>query len=462
MENHDIPEGLPFYIEVFEKVSEDGDRSDAKEPKPRLYETGADTARKKAVAVSVFPQGGEAECLASLEELSRLLDTADADTAAIVTQMRPAPDARFGIGSGKISELSDACKSTGAELVVFDFELTPSQIREIENAIETPVSVLDRSMLILDIFAMRAQSAEGRLQVELAQLKYTAPRLMGKGKNMSRLGGGIGTRGPGESKLEIDRRRLKSRVAQLEEELRRVEKTRSTIRKSRERSGITKCAIVGYTNAGKSTLLNLLTGAGILAEDKLFATLDPTTRQFRLPGGTDILLTDTVGFIRNLPHHLIKAFRSTLDEARLADILIIVCDASDGDFADRMTVTEKLLSDLEATGKPTLYVFNKCDRIENSERLIQMKHVAAASGSKAVFISALKNDGIDDFARELEALCRVGKRTLTVLLPQSAGGLLSQIYKDGENVSSEYREDGISVTLTCDEKLYGKIKDYIL
>ena len=277
----------------------------------KLHETSPEE-EKKAVCVSIYPQGGEGACLMSLEELRRLLDTAGGSVAAIVTQMRNAPDSKYGVGSGKIEEISDICKNTGANLVIFDFELTPSQIKEIEEAIDAEVSVLDRSMLILDIFASRAQSAEGRLQVELAQLKYTAPRLMGKGKSMSRLGGGIGTRGPGESKLEIDRRRLKARVAQLEEELRKVEKNRLTMRAARERSGIPKCAIVGYTNAGKSTLLNRLTDAGILAEDKLFATLDPTTRQFELPNGTKLLLTDTVGFINNLPHHLIKRSRALL------------------------------------------------------------------------------------------------------------------------------------------------------
>lgn len=458
--NNNIPDGLPFYIEVYQTVENIEEEPEIKGKQNRMHELSPDTCRK-AVTVSIFPQGGEAECLSSLEELSRLLDTAGAEVAAIVTQMRPAPDARFGIGSGKMGELSDACRNTGAELVVFDFELTPSQINEIENAINAEVSVLDRSMLILDIFAMRAQSSEGRLQVELAQLKYTAPRLMGKGKDMSRLGGGIGTRGPGESKLEIDRRRLKSRVAQLEEELRKVEKNRATLRQARERSGITKCAIVGYTNAGKSTLLNTLTGAGILAEDKLFATLDPTTRQYELPGGTKILLTDTVGFIKNLPHHLIKAFRSTLDEASLADILIIVCDANDGDFADRMIITENLLSELNASGKPTLYVFNKCDKVEDTDRLNQMKRIAASSGSKFVFISALTGEGIDDFARELEGLCRLGKKRVTVLLPQDAGSLLSLIYRDGENVTADYLENTVKVTVTCDEKLYGRIKDYL-
>ena len=459
MEDNKNYEGLPFYIEVTEIAEEKEDNPQGK--KDKMYDIAPSDEERKAITVSIYKKGSEGECLQGLEELRRLLDTAGCTVSAIITQMRDAPDSRYGIGSGKLHELSDACKNTGAELVVFDFELSPSQIKSVEDAIDCPVSVLDRSMLILDIFASRAQSAEGRLQVELAQLKYTAPRLMGKGRDMSRLGGGIGTRGPGETKLEIDRRRLKTRVAQLEEEIRKIEKNRSIIRASRDRSGITKCAIVGYTNAGKSTLLNRLTDAGIFAEDKLFATLDPTTRQYSLPSGEKILLTDTVGFIKNLPHHLIKAFKSTLDEAVYADILLIVVDSSDGEFASELEVTEDLLRDLGATGKPTLYIFNKCDRISDSERLLDMKRIAQTSGAKFAFISAATGEGIDDFINILEEMCSAGKKTVTITLPQSEGALLGLIYKDGENVEVEYTADGIDVTVTCDEKLYGKLKKFI-
>lgn len=427
----------------------------------KLHETQAEE-EKKAVCVSIYPQGGEGACLMSLEELRRLLDTAGGSVAAIVTQMRNAPDSKYGVGSGKIEEISEICKNTGANLVIFDFELTPSQIKEIEAAIEEDVSVLDRSMLILDIFASRAQSAEGRLQVELAQLKYTAPRLMGKGKSMSRLGGGIGTRGPGESKLEIDRRRLKARVAQLEEELRKVEKNRLTMRAARERSGIPKCAIVGYTNAGKSTLLNRLTDAGILAEDKLFATLDPTTRQFELPAGTKLLLTDTVGFINNLPHHLIKAFKSTLDEAVYADVLIIVSDASDEYAAVQLEVCTKLLSELGAEGKPTLFAFNKCDAATDTDSLYQLKRIAADYNGEAVFISAKTGEGLEDFLCSLEKLLRGGKKQIKVKLPQSKAGLISNIYAKGENVEVEYATDGIYATLVADEKLQGQLAEFII
>ena len=432
-----------------------------KSEREKLHET-APEEEKKAVCVSIYPQGGEGACLMSLEELRRLLDTAGGSVAAIVTQMRNAPDSKYGVGSGKIEEISEICKNTGANLVIFDFELTPSQIKEIENAIDAEVSVLDRSMLILDIFASRAQSAEGRLQVELAQLKYTAPRLMGKGKDMSRLGGGIGTRGPGESKLEIDRRRLKARVAQLEEELRKVEKNRLTMRAARERSGIPKCAIVGYTNAGKSTLLNRLTDAGILAEDKLFATLDPTTRQFELPNGTKLLLTDTVGFINNLPHHLIKAFKSTLDEAVYADVLIIVSDASDEYAPVQLEVCTKLLSELGAEGKPTLFAFNKCDAQTDTDALYQLKRFASDYNGESVFISAKTGEGLEDFLSALEKLLRGGKKQITVMIPQSKAGLISTIYAKGENVEVDYRADGIYATLIADEKLQGQLGEYII
>jgi len=426
----------------------------------KLHETSVEEA-KKAVCVSIYPQGGEGACLMSLEELRRLLDTAGGSVAAIVTQMRNAPDSKYGVGSGKIEEISEICKNTGANLVIFDFELTPSQIKEIEEAIDAEVSVLDRSMLILDIFASRAQSAEGRLQVELAQLKYTAPRLMGKGKSMSRLGGGIGTRGPGESKLEIDRRRLKARVAQLEEELRKVEKNRLTMRAARERSGIPKCAIVGYTNAGKSTLLNRLTDAGILAEDKLFATLDPTTRQFELPNGTKLLLTDTVGFINNLPHHLIKAFKSTLDEAVYADLLIIVSDASDEYAPVQLEVCTQLLSELGAEGKPTLFAFNKCDAVNDTDALYQLKRIASDYNGETVFISAKTGEGLEDFLTALEKLLRGGKKQISLKIPQSKAGIISTLYTKGENVEVDYRGDGIYATLVADEKLQGQLSEYI-
>ena len=415
----------------------------------------------RAVECAVFPQGGEAECEASLAELTRLLDTAGAVCAGVLTQMRAKPDGATCIGSGKLKELSDLCASVDASIVVFDCELSPSQINAIEDAIETDVEVLDRSMLILDIFARHAVTSEGRLQVELAQLRYTAPRLIGKGKDLSRLGGGIGTRGPGESKLEIDRRRLKTRIRTLEEELERLESSRATMRAARDRSGLVRCAIVGYTNAGKSTLLNRLTDAGILAENKLFATLDPTTRQYSLPSGMKLLLTDTVGFIRNLPHHLIKAFRSTLEEAVYADVILIVIDASDEAFDEQLKVTLDLLDELGAGGKPTMFIFNKCDLLNDGDRAAQMRNLASSSEASAVFISAVTGEGMDDFSAALEKIASEGRRRVTFRLPYDDGAALNLLHKEGHGVEVRYEDDAVVVSAVTDARLRGRLSEYL-
>lgn len=433
------------------------------EPKGRAgaLET-AEGGERRAILVSAYSKRDEDEATVSLEELRRLLETANGTLEGVVTQVRDKPDGRTYIGKGKIEELSDMIRATGAESVIFDTELTPVQIKIIEDELEGSVSVIDRSMLILDIFASHATSAEGRLQVELAQLKYTAPRLMGKGSQMSRLGGGIGTRGPGESKLEIDRRRLKTRIKSLEDDIERISAVRATQRASRERGGIPCCAVVGYTNAGKSTLLNKLADAGILSEDKLFATLDPTTRKFALPSGKTVLLTDTVGFIRNLPHHLISSFKSTLDEAVYADVLIIVCDASDENLASQMEVTRTTLSELGAVAKPTLVVFNKCDAVKDPDVLMSLKRLSSGADEKCVFISALNGDGLDEFAASLEELIRGGKRMITLSIPHSDAGVLSTVYRIMENVSVEYTEDGMTVSALSDEKSAGQLKKYVV
>ena len=415
----------------------------------------------RAVSCAVYPQGGERECEASLAELTRLLDTAGAVEVGRLTQMRPHPDAATCIGRGKLAELAALCEAQDASLVVFDCELSPSQLREIEEGIGGEIDVLDRSMLILDIFAEHAVTSEGRLQVELAQLRYTAPRLIGKGTELSRLGGGIGTRGPGESKLEIDRRRLKTRIHVLEEELAHVESARATMRAARDRSGLVRCAIVGYTNAGKSTLLNALTGAGILAEDKLFATLDPTTRQYTLPSGMKLLLTDTVGFIRNLPHHLIKAFRSTLEEAALADVIVHVCDASDEELEAHLRVTHDLLEELGAGGKPSLLVFNKCDRLESGDRVAELRRAAAEAGEDAVFISALSGSGMDEMQAALERIASEGRARETFLIPHADGASLHLLYTAAHGVETEYVPDGVRVTATVDARLRGKLARYL-
>ena len=392
----------------------------------------------------------------SLCELEGLLDTAGGVTVAKMLQNKEAPDARTMIGSGKAAELAALCEANEITLVVFDCELSPSQIRNLEDILGKEIRVIDRSMLILDIFALHAVTGEGKLQVELAQLKYTAPRLSGHGAEMSRLGGGIGTRGPGESKLETDRRHMMRRVQALERQIAEMDKNRKTMRAARDRSGIPEVAIVGYTNAGKSTLLNRLTDAGILAEDKLFATLDPTTRKFVLPSGEPVLLTDTVGFINKLPHHLIRAFRSTLEEACQADILLILTDASDENFRDQLRVTEDLLAELGAADKPTLYVFNKCD--------LGMAEIARvgreAPDENMVFISARTGQGVDQMIARLEAIVSNGKRRVTYHIPNSDGGALNTLYRFATVESVDYGAEYMVAVALADSQARGMMRRY--
>lgn len=410
----------------------------------------------RAVLVGIYPQGKENECLKSLDELERLAETAGATAFAKVTQMKNVPDAATCIGKGKLEELKVLCQNNEISNIIFDCELTPAQIKNIEN--ETECDVVDRSMLILDIFALHATSAEGKVQVELAQLKYTAPRLIGKGKDMSRLGGGIGTRGPGESKLEIDRRRLASRISYLQNELCELEKNRQVMRAQRERSALPKACIVGYTNAGKSSLLNMLTNAGILAQDKLFATLDPTTRKFELPSGISMLLTDTVGFIRKLPHHLVHAFKSTLEEAVVCDFLINVVDASDEECYEHMQVTEQILESLGAINKPILYVFNKCDKC-SGERQFDLRYYSAQKG-RVVNVSVKEKTGIDELISQLESLCRYGKTREYFLFPYTKQSDLNIFYNMTEIISTEYTDEGTLIYAWVDEKSRNKFSNY--
>ncbi|MBE6551099.1 MAG: GTPase HflX [Ruminococcaceae bacterium] len=393
----------------------------------------------------------------SMNELERLLDTAGGVAEARLVQMRDKPDNATYLGEGKIEELRDLAVSVGAELVVFDDELTPSQIRNIEERLEN-VRVIDRTMLILDIFAGRAATAEGILQVEIARLKYTMPRLLGKGTELSRLGGGIGTRGPGESKLESDRRHIKRRITALAEDLKELEKKRSEQRKTRKKSGIPQIAVAGYTNAGKSTLLNTLTNAGIFAEDKLFATLDPTTRRLELPEAGEALMTDTVGFIDRLPHHLVEAFRSTLEEVTFADIIVVLLDASDDRVRKHYEVTQSILNDL-FEGKErakTLYVFNKCDKIDVSEL-----YTGLSSMSDAVFISAVTGQGIDDLIKALEKLIKEDRIDVKLSLPMSKGGILSSLYETSYVKNVEYEGAFIKVEAVVDKKTYGSVRMYV-
>lgn len=414
----------------------------------------------RAVLVGIVTRETSAEEVEKeLDELARLLDTAGGEEFARLVQNKDTPDPRTLIGSGKIAELSELCKNNGVKLVVFDAELSPSQIRNIEDDIGDSVRCIDRSMLILDIFALHATTGEGKLQVELAQLKYTAPRLIGKGTELSRLGGGIGTRGPGESKLESDRRHMKRRIVALEEELRELEKTRMTMRASRDRSQIPQIAIVGYTNAGKSTLLNTLTDAGILAENKLFATLDPTTRKLKLPCGETVLLTDTVGFIRKLPHHLVKAFKSTLDEAVYADILMIVIDAHDDEAGAQLDVTESLLAELGAAGKPTIYVYNKCD-LGVSASLPSYISDGKDPNRVVCAISAKSGEGIGTLLDKIEEIIHAGKSRVTFVIPNSEQGALNVLYKNATVESVEYGYEGVTVVATVDQKVRGMLKKY--
>ncbi len=384
--------------------------------KKQIYETEKEE-KERVVLVKLMQEKNEGAALASLAELWRLAETAGAEVAAQVIQNKSAPDPATYIGKGKVEEISALCKTADITLVVFDCELSPSQIKNLEDMIGNNVRVIDRSMLILDIFALHATSGEGKLQVELAQLKYTVPRLIGKGTELSRQGGSatIASRGPGESKLETDRRYIKGRIVSLEKQLAEMAANRKTRRIQRDRSGMVKIAIAGYTNAGKSTLLNYLTGAGITAEDKLFATLDPTTRRYRLPSGRTVLITDTVGFIRNLPHQFIKAFHSTLEEVKYADIILVMMDASDSECISQAKVSMELISELGGKDKKILCVFNKCDRADSEDYSEAKPGFALAEDFFR--ISAKTGEGIEELVQRIDEL----SQTLTEQKGESSG-----------------------------------------
>lgn len=403
---------------------------------------------ERAFLVSV--DTGEFDAEASMSELYELTESAGAQPVGAMIQKREKPDGATCIGSGRLEELKEVCQSQEIDLIIFDCELSPTQIRNLE--FETEVRIIDRTMLILDIFASRARSREGKLQVELAQLKYLLPRLTGKGAAMSRLGGGIGTRGPGESKLETDRRHIRRRLESLREQLAQVEQHRNQLRRRREKEGIFTAAIVGYTNAGKSTLMNTLTDAGVLAEDKLFATLDPTSRALKLPNGVSVMLIDTVGLVRRLPHHLVEAFHSTLEEAALADMILNVCDASSPEAQVHLEVTRKLLADLGCTGRPVIPVMNKCDLVPS---LLDIPMIG-----NAVRISAKTGEGIGDLLAAVEENLPVSLRRVCLLLPFDQAGLVAQIRKDHVLYQEEYRPDGIFVSALLDPVLYGRVREY--
>lgn len=393
---------------------------------------------------------GEYDCDISLDELEELAETAGAEVVGRMSQKRDKPDSGTFLGSGRLEELGDFCKNNEVDLVIADSELAPAQLRNIEKA--TDVRVIDRTMLILDIFAERARSNEGKLQVELAQLRYSLPRLMGQGTKLSRLGGGIGTRGPGETKLESDRRHIRRRIKALEDEFDALEKRRSLARARREKDGVETVVIVGYTNAGKSTLMNTLTEAGVLAQDKLFATLDPTSRALVLPDGRRVMLIDTVGFIRRLPHHLVEAFKSTLEEAVCAKVILNVCDASDPECAEHLKVTNDLLEELGCSGKPIIPVFNKCDLPQADEAAMRLPG--------AVNISALEGKGLDELLDAVAKALPPTRAKAKLLIPYSDGAAAAALRKDGVITVEDYRADGLYLELTADVSLIDRYQDY--
>lgn len=404
---------------------------------------------KEKVILVAANTGGEDDTEASVEELSELAKTAGAITVGRVIQNRESVHPGTYLGKGKIEELKELIWETEATGIICDDELSPAQLKNLEDALDT--KVMDRTMVILDIFASRARTREGKIQVELAQLKYRAVRLVGLRASLSRLGGGIGTRGPGEKKLEMDRRLIHERIGQLKAELQDVKRHRDVIRKKREQGGALSVAIVGYTNAGKSTLLNRLTRSDILAEDKLFATLDPTTRALTLPGGEAVLLTDTVGFIRKLPHHLIEAFKSTLEEAKYSDVILHVVDCSNPRMDMQMHVVYETLRELQVTGKEVVTVFNKIDRAGADTAC---RDVAS---DYRVRLSAKTGEGMDELLEILEKILRSRRIYFEKVFSYGEAGRIQRVRKNGRLLSEEYKEDGIHVKAYVPVELFGEL-----
>ncbi len=404
---------------------------------------------QKAVLVAV--DTGEYDVRVSLDELEELARTAGAVTAAKVTQKRPSFEPATCIGEGRLKELAEFCRVNEVDIVIFDHELSPAQIRNLEKACEIPI--IDRTMLILDIFAQRAVTAEGKLQVELAQLRYRLPRLAGIGTELSRLGGGIGTRGPGETKLETDRRHIRRRISALQEQLEELGKRRELLRARRKKDGVTTVAIVGYTNVGKSTLLNALTNAGVLAEDKLFATLDPTSRALILPDGRQVMLIDTVGLVRRLPHHLVEAFKSTLEEAAGADLLWCVCDISSDETEEQIAVTRDLMRELGVEDTPMLAVLNKCDRI--AETPLPLNSMTAVISAKTGF-------GFDALLKKTADALKPTHRRMRLLIPYDKTGLINEITELGKVFAQEYVEAGTKIDALVDLKILYKVEGFAI
>lgn len=423
----------------------------------RLEERGKAVSlaeKEQAILVGVERQSNW-DIADSLEELAQLAETAGAVVVDRMWQKRDRPDAALFVGRGKVQEIAAARQEKGANLIIFDDELSPAQQRNLEQNLGT--KVLDRTALILDIFAQRARTHEGKLQVELAQLKYNLPRLGGQGLVLSRLGGGIGTRGPGETKLEVDRRRIRDRIADIEREIQLIRRHRELHRQRRQAARVPGVALVGYTNAGKSTLLNALTAADVLAEDKLFATLDPTTRKITLPGGQEALLTDTVGFIQKLPHQLVAAFRATLEEVVQADLLLHVIDASHPRHQEQSDAVFRVLGELGAADKPVIPVYNKIDRLDNphlKERLLR--------NPDSVAISARGGQGIADLLDRIRAFLRRRSVDAVLLVPYADSGVLARLYDLGAVNAAEYTDGGIRVSIALPPEEVAVFKQYLL
>lgn len=407
------------------------------------------TSEIKEKFILVGVETGKDRMEESLTELEELLETAGGETVGRVIQNLESINKATYVGKGKVDEIRELAEELGADGIVCDDELSPAQLSNLKD--ELDIKVLDRTLVILDIFAAHAQTSEGKLQVELAQLKYRSSRLTGLGKNLSRLGGGIGTRGPGESKLESDRRAIRERVSQLRSEIEKVESSRETLRKHRMSDGIPVIAIVGYTNAGKSTFLNKITDAGILAEDKLFATLDPTTRNLKIPDGEEVLFTDTVGFISKLPHNLVDAFKSTLEEAKYADLILHVADASNPEVDEQMKVVYRTLEELKVTGKPVITFLNKQDKLEKERIIKDIKADAIVKGS------AKTGAGIDELLGKITEILREGKVLIDTVLSYADTSKISVIRKKGQLLSEEYEGEGIKVKAYVPKAVAGQL-----
>ena len=419
-----------------------------------MHETNEKTA-ERAILCGVhrdLPNPLEDTTDETMAELRELASTAGAEVVGVMVQNKDHPETAAYFGEGKLEELSNAVKELDANLLIFDDELTGSQLRNIEDI--TGARVIDRSTLILDIFASRARSKEGKIQVELAQLRYNLPRLVGMGTQLSRLGGGIGTRGPGETKLESDRRHIHRRIEALENELKDVEKHRGLLRSRRSKDGVVTAALVGYTNAGKSTLINRITGSDIFAADMLFATLDPTVRSLELSDGRNAVIIDTVGFIRKLPHHLIKAFRSTLEEAAEADVLLHVIDAADPEMQAHINVVDNLLEELGCKASRTIAVFNKCDLAPPLSPRPRGNYTDFAA------ISAVTGEGMDELMTVLEEALPGRKREISLLFPYSESGTAARLHETEVVLDQEYTDSGIKVRVMADEALYSRVKQW--